>query len=187
MSKVSKNSLRSHSTKTSRKHREREYFKLRDFERFQEKVIESVDDILKMQKEAFKRDQFIVENCIRAHFAPSGSGLMVRTEVHEELKDFNEKKIKKGFAIPRLRVHDTRMIEQSVDLSFGGSQKDRIVSINQSPKSKARTGMSSKKLVKLDSSAKPEKEEKEKKERKKSESAPKRLDQKQAAVNKSRP
>lgn len=80
---------------------------------------------------------------------------MVRTEVHEGLKEFNETKMKKGFTIPKLRVHDTRFIEQSVDLSFGGSEKDRIVSINQTPKannSKVR-GMSSKKLVKVDSSA----------------------------------
>jgi len=86
--KVRQSQFRSLSTKSAVIHREREYYKKEDQQNFHIKVKDSIDLMVKLLKEAFKRDTMIVDNLMKSHFMPSGAGLMVKTEVHADLKEF---------------------------------------------------------------------------------------------------
>lgn len=82
LNKVINNSQRSHSAKASRQHREREYFKKEHQEIFHNRMIETINEILNMLREAFSRDQAICDNLYKSHYLPAGSGLNVKPETH---------------------------------------------------------------------------------------------------------
>jgi hypothetical protein len=56
---------------------------------------------------------------------PAGSGLMVKPETHQQLKEFREKYIDKGFKFPDLEIHNNEYEEMELNLSFGGSERHR--------------------------------------------------------------
>ena len=84
--KIRLNSLRTHSGKAAVRHRELEYYTKRDFFQFMRKLRESFEIIIQQLKEAFRRDQKIANNLFEAHFHPSGKGLTVATQCHQDLK-----------------------------------------------------------------------------------------------------
>lgn len=131
--------LRSHSVKTARLHREREYFKKEHQELFHGRLRASIDLILQLLKDAFKRDQAIVDNLFKSHFMPSGSGLMVKPETHEMLKQFRDTVIAKGFKKPHLPIYNEEYVDSLVNLSFGGSDHVRQVQFNSIQHKKSRT------------------------------------------------
>lgn len=98
--KVRLNSLQFHRDKAAVRHRELEYFTKRDFTAFQVKLRDSFEILIKMSKEAFKRDAKIAMNLMESHLHPSGKGLLVRTEVHTDIKMFRMEVLKKGFQRP---------------------------------------------------------------------------------------
>ena len=57
--KVMNTRVRSHSVKTARQHREREYFKKEHMEVFHKRMIGTVEALVKMLRDAFKRDEAI--------------------------------------------------------------------------------------------------------------------------------
>ena len=62
----------------------------------------------------------LMDNALKSHFMPSGAGLMVKTEVHAALKEYQKAIIKPGFKIgQRVPVHNFETIDQKVDLNFG--------------------------------------------------------------------
>lgn len=84
-------------------------------------MIETVNELLNMHREAFNRDQAICENLYKSHFLPAGSGLNVKPETHLILKDFKTKVIDIGFKPPSLPIYNKDFLMHDVDLSFHGS------------------------------------------------------------------
>lgn len=76
--KVRLNSFQWTRDKAAVRHRELEYFTKRDFTAFQVKLRDSFEILIKMSKEAFKRDSKIATNLMESHLHPSGKGLLVR-------------------------------------------------------------------------------------------------------------
>ena len=79
-----------------------------------------------------------MNNLHKSHFMPAGSGLMVKPETHNELKEFQNRVMKLGFKAPEMAVYNTNFDDFDVDLSFGGSEKiQRIETLHKSKKQQA--------------------------------------------------
>ena len=86
MDKLRDTQLKHLQEKAAVKHRELEYYSKNDFLSFHRKLRTSFDNIIKMCRDAFRRDARIVANLADSHIHPSGRGLIVKTETHADIK-----------------------------------------------------------------------------------------------------
>lgn len=71
--------------------------------------------MFRMIKDAYKRDQALADNLWKSQFMPSGSGLMVKPETHEELRLFRTTYLSKPFKKPDFAVFNHDYYENEVD------------------------------------------------------------------------
>ena len=124
MDKIRDNQFRNHSRKSSVKHRERTYVSKLDFKVFHQKCVDSIEILVKMMKESFKRDQVIWDSMIKGQFHPSGMGLQVKDALHLFCKEYNNNVIKKGFPKMKIPIYQLEDDENIEKLEFGGSEAE---------------------------------------------------------------
>jgi hypothetical protein len=106
------------------KHRERTYITKVGFRDFHIKLRDSLLMIIKMLKDAFKRDSILMDCGIKGHYHPSGAGLMCKTDLHNYMKTYYKDICLKGFQKVDLPVYQIEEDEKLAIMDFSGSEKE---------------------------------------------------------------
>ena len=80
--------------------------------------------IMRLLKDAFKRDSILMDCGIKGHYHPSGAGLMCKTELHNYMKTYYKDICKPGFKKIDLPIYEIEEDEKLTCLDFSGSEKE---------------------------------------------------------------
>ena len=94
------------------------------FRDFHIKLRDSFLMVIKMLKDAFKRDSILMDCGIKGHYHPSGAGLMCKTDLHNYMKTYYQDICLKGFQKVDLPIYQIEEDAKLAAMDFSGSEKE---------------------------------------------------------------
>lgn len=84
--KIRNNSHKRYQSRSASKHRDKEYLGKNQFGSFLEKFHFTVDEMIRLLEDGYKRDNKLMHNLLESQKHPNGKYVTVKPEVHDGLK-----------------------------------------------------------------------------------------------------